>query len=262
MDRLVSLGKGETCYSALTKYTEDMLLILGGVDCSFPVVGSRLREILAASMAAEPSQTTSSMEELLDHLHHFVTPTLPHLLALLLHPSPNFPPDKTGLIVIDSLSTLFATAFPRATDVPNAKQATAKMKDVMHWAASRRWSVPGDFVAKLSKLAVTRNMAVLLTNQTTTVVRADTGALLRSAVHGASWDAGIPSRIVLFRDWALRPGDSDGEEGSKMQAVRYAGVVKAGGEVYSDGGGVGKVVAFTITGVSCSTIFGLSRMLM
>lgn len=109
----------------------------------------------------------------------------------------------------------------------------------------------GDFVAKLSKLAVTRNIAILLTNQTTTKVRADTGALLRSAIHGASWDAGISSRIVLFRDWALRPGNGEGEGVQKIQALRYAGVLKAGGAVYCDGGGVGKVVAFTITAVSC-----------
>lgn len=110
----------------------------------------------------------------------------------------------------------------------------------------------GDFVSKLSKLAVTRNLAVLLTNQTTTKVRAETGAVLRSATHGASWDAGVLSRIVLFRDWALRPGDGDGEGVHRLQAVRYARVLKAGGTVYSDGEGVGKVVAFAITDVSGS----------
>jgi len=69
-------------------------------------------------------------------------------------------------------------------------------------------------------------------------------------MHGASWDAGISTRIVLFRDWALRPGEGEGEGGHKMQAVRYAGVLKAQGAVYSDGGGTGRVVAFAITDVS------------
>jgi len=227
-----------------------MLLTVEQIDCAFPVVGLRLHRILSGSEVPVSLETPSSMEELLDHLHYFTTPTLPHLLALLLHPTPNFPPNKTGLIVIDSLSTLFAAAFPRATDPPDGKQATGKMKDSIQWAASRRWSVMGDFVSKLSKLAVTRNLAVLLTNQTTTKVRADTGALLRSAIRGASWDAGVSSRIVLYRDWALRPGDGDGEGVHRLQAVRYAGVLKAGGAVYSDGGGVGKFVAFAITDVS------------
>lgn len=107
----------------------------------------------------------------------------------------------------------------------------------------------GDLLSSLSKLAVTRNMAVLLTNQTTTKVRTDTGALLRSAIHGASWDAGISTRIVLFRDWALRPANGEGKGMPKMQTTRYAGVLKAGGTVYSVEGGVGKVVPFAITEV-------------
>jgi hypothetical protein len=251
MDRLDFPGKNEACYPApLSHHIAKHVTDSRKTDCAFPVVGSRLRQISSNSEAPESSETAPSMEELLNRLCYFATPTLPHLLALLLHPNPNFPPDKTGLIIIDSTSTLFATAFPRPTDTSNAKQANGKMKDTIHWAASRRWSVMGDFVSKLSKLAVTRNIAVLLTNQTTTKVRADTGALLRSAMHGASWDAGISTRIVLFRDWALRPGEGEGEGGHKMQAVRYAGVLKAQGAVYSDGGGTGRVVAFAITDVS------------
>jgi len=193
--------------------------------------------------------TARSIDDLLDNFGHFLAPTLPHLLALLLHPSLNFPAEKTSLIVVDSISTLFATAFPRAIDAVDGRQATGKKNDITQWAASRRWSVMGDFVSKLGKLAVTRNIAVLLTSQTTTKVRAETGALLHPAVSGTAWDGGIASRIVLFRDWPPQQEGSQ-EEANRVRGVRYAGVLKAGGIAHGDSGGVGKVVAFTITSVS------------
>ncbi|MCJ1368090.1 hypothetical protein MMC16_007229 [Acarospora aff. strigata] len=188
------------------------------------------------------------MNELLEKLHHFIAPTLPHLLALLLHPSKNTPPEKTGLIVVDAVSTLFATAFPRATDDLGGKQTMGKLKDTKLWAANRRSSVMGDLVSKLSKVAVTRNIAILLLNQTNTKVRADTGALLRPAISGPIWEAGISCRIVLFRDWPLYRASIERQEVvDQVEEVRYAGVLKAGGIVYGDSEGVGKVVAFAIT---------------
>ena len=255
---LVSLSRRcEPCYP--TSCSRYISLTVARLDCSNPVVGSRLQDILSGSgsredqVLPESGGVASSMNELLEKLHHFIAPTLPHLLALLLHPSKNTPPEKTGLIVVDAVSTLFATAFPRATDDLGGKQTMGKLKDTKLWAANRRSSVMGDLVSKLSKVAVTRNIAILLLNQTNTKVRADTGALLRPAISGPIWEAGISCRIVLFRDWPLYRASIERQEVvDQVEEVRYAGVLKAGGIVYGDSEGVGKVVAFAITDVSVS----------
>ncbi|KAI9877248.1 MAG: hypothetical protein M1830_004429 [Pleopsidium flavum] len=220
---------------------------------TFAYVEPRFKEILSGFRLPEgqepPSSppTNRSLDDLLDDFGHFFAPTLPHLLALLLHPSANFPPEKTSLIVVDSISSLFATAFPSAINAVDGRQATGKKNALTQWAANRRWSVMGDFVSKLGKLAVTRNIAVLLTSQTTTKVRVETAAVLHPAVSGAAWDGGIASRIVLFRDWPPQQEGSQEEEVNKTKGVRYAGVLKAGGIAHNNSGAVGKVIAFTIT---------------
>jgi hypothetical protein len=54
--------------------------------------------------------------DLLKNLVHFTTPTLAHLIALLCHTTPSFPAQNTSLIIIDSLSVLVASAYPRTLD--------------------------------------------------------------------------------------------------------------------------------------------------
>ena len=100
----------------------------------------------------------------------------------------------------------------------------------------------GDFISKIGKLAATRNIAILLVSQTTTRIRAETGAVLHPALASTAWDAGIGSRIVLWRDWVYGL-----VEGSNVRdfipGVRCAGVIKAGGIAYE---GLGKVTSFSI----------------
>lgn len=184
-----------------------------------------------------------SSEDLLVNFHHFNTPTLPHLLALLTHESNLFPPRETGLIVVDSVSSLFTSAFPRATDDLDSKQIPEKQKknDEAQWAASRKWTVMSDFVSRLGKLAATQNSAILLTSQTTTRITAETGAMIHSAVSGTAWDAGISARIFLFRDWLFDPTGESRQE-NFVPGVRFAGVSKAGGISYE---GLGQIVSYT-----------------
>lgn len=100
----------------------------------------------------------------------------------------------------------------------------------------------GDFVSKIGKLAATRNIAVLPVSQTTTRIRAETGAVLHPALTSTAWDAGIGARIVLWRDWVY--GSAEGSNLREfIPGVRFAGVIKAGGIPYE---GLGKVVSFTI----------------
>ncbi|MCJ1434410.1 hypothetical protein MMC27_003778 [Xylographa pallens] len=191
--------------------------------------------------ALPSSPSARSPSELLSRLHYFFTPTLPHLLALLAHPSPSFPPNETSLIVVDVVSPLFATAFPRAVEGLDGNSASGKKNDALQWAASRRFSVMSDFLARLGKLAAMKNIAILLISQTTTKVKTEFGTVLRPALSTRAWDAGIHNRIVLFRDWELVQDQQSRDYRTK--AIRFAGVVKIANVAYE---GLGKVVSFTI----------------
>ncbi|KAG8531778.1 uncharacterized protein KY384_003414 [Bacidia gigantensis] len=186
------------------------------------------------------SANSGSLSSPEDGLHHFTTPTLAHLMALLAHPTDYFPPANTSLIVIDSLSELVALAFPRtAEDFHDQKQQ--KRSEAAQWASGRRWAVISDLTSKLGRLAVTRNIAVLIINQVTTRVRADTGALLYSAITGTAWESAVANRVSLFRDWLCQTVSTS--QSKPRTSVRFAGVLKAKGATY---GRTGKVVAFVI----------------
>ncbi|MCJ1464278.1 hypothetical protein MMC07_002891 [Pseudocyphellaria aurata] len=220
------------------------------VDASSALAGPRLREIVIGFHTQDhlglPKSTSSgkSLDSLLTSFHHFYTPTLPHLLALLTHESTLFPPKETGLIVVDSASSLFTAAFPRASDNLDSKQNPERQKknDEAHWAASRKWAVMSDFVSKLGKLAATKNIAILITSQTTTRIKAETGAMIHSAVAGTAWDAGISARIFLFRDWLFNSREEP-QRGSFVAGVRFAGIKKAGGVSYDR---LGQIVSYII----------------
>ncbi len=103
----------------------------------------------------------------------------------------------------------------------------------------------GDFVLKLGKLATLNNIGVLLTNQTLTRVRPETGAVLVPAVSSTLWEAGIASRLVLYRDFVRL--DRGGGDFSDVLApnIRFARVLKVGGVVRD----AGKPVTFIINRV-------------
>lgn len=217
-------------------------------DAAYRLVGSRLNEIVSGfsnsqNQTAVSSQPVTDTSDLLDNFHHYTTPTLPHLLALLTHQAKSFPPPNTSLIVIDSFSILFALAFPKTMESTDNPQTPAKKSDAAQWAGSRRWAVMGDFISKIGRLAATTNIAILLTGQTTTRIRSETGAVLHPAVSGTGWDSGLGTRVVLFRDWTFQTTETPSSQGEYVPGVRFAGVVKAKGVSYE---GVGKVVALRI----------------
>lgn len=206
----------------------------------------RFNEILSGRASEKNNETTTptvhTVDEALGHLEQYSTPTLPHLLALLLYPEPTFPPKKTSLIVVDSLSTVFSTAFPRSIEEPpQGRRASSKVtpqekqkNDAVQWAAGRRWAVMGDFILKLGKLAALKHLAILLTNQTVTKVKPETGAVLLPAISSALWEAGTANRLVLFRDF-VSPGTETSEMSREVASrVRFAGVLKAGGAIKAE----------------------------
>lgn len=146
--------------------------------------------------------------------------------------------------MVDSASSLFTAAFPRASDDLDSKQNPERQKknDEAHWAASRKWAVMSDFISKLGKLAATKNIAILITSQTTTRIKAETGAMIHSAVAGTAWDAGICARIFLFRDWLFNSTE-ESQRGGFVAGVRFAGISKVGGVSYD---GLGQTVSYII----------------
>ena len=184
--------------------------------------------------------------ELLDRFHHFVAPTVPHLIALLCYPSPGFPPDGTSLIVIDDVSSSFdiTPSNPIHSGRGN-NQTPQKKSEIVQWAASRRWSSIEDVSNRLSKLAATTNIALLLLSQTSTKVKIDTAAVIGPAITTKAWIENVKTRIVLYQDFMLGPeGISSQSNGFKS---RFMGVVKLNGLNFDI---VNKTVQFRIGKVS------------
>lgn len=192
------------------------------------------------------SPSAESLGEVHSRFHYTVAPTLAHVLALFVHPSAAFPPQDTSLVVIDSLATLVDNAYPRHTDDRTAKNRT----DQARWAAGRRYAIINELIATLTRFAALHNVALLVTSQTITRIRGTSRALLVPAISGVEWEAGISTRLVLFRDWVRHGKAGSRPDAGRLQKVRFAGLVKANGIAFAEEGGVGNVVAFTIENVS------------
>lgn len=188
-----------------------------------------------------------SVDDLLNNLLHFQVHTLPHLLALLLSPPEGFPPEGTSLIVIDTISSLFSTTFARAPGAVSGWHGASEAKKTnAQWAANRKWSVIGDLVSKLGRVATLKHIAVLVTSQTITKVRGGAKAMLRPAISGTAWESGINCRILLFRDWPPSNLTSDDTEDETIHAVRYAEVLKVSGKMIAGTLAFEPVVPFAI----------------
>ena len=202
-----------------------------------------MKDILCLPDGTNPASTNSDNGRSgLDGLYHFTAPTLPHLLALVSHPTNCFPPPNSSLLVIDDISTLFNVAFRNAGEKGNDQQTPAKRGPASQWASGRRWAVMDNLISDLGRLAVTGNVAILLLSQMTTRIHEEARAMLRPAVTGNAWETGIATRIVLFRDWFFSSSEISSQV--KFQpGVRFAGVTKVKS---ASSEGVGRLVAFQI----------------
>ncbi|KAJ5984618.1 hypothetical protein N7481_006717 [Penicillium waksmanii] len=154
---------------------------------------------------------TSLPEAHLQKIIYFRAPTLPHLLALLMRPPTNFPPEGTTLIVIDSVSSHFPAYFPNAADLKE-QLSTGKLSDKaqLQWLLNRKWNVSGDLATHLSRLATSRNstnanfnangIAILAINQAHTKIKNQPRATLHPILSGGAWEATIHTRLVVYRD--------------------------------------------------------------
>lgn len=88
----------------------------------------------------------------------------------------------------------------------------------------------GDLISAIAKLAATRNMATIITSQTTTKLKLEAAAALQPAMVGTAWDNGINCRILLFRDWqANNDAEPSQPRGETTSDLRVAAVTKVGG---------------------------------
>lgn len=216
-------------------------------DSSRTVIGPRLKDIIlrACELQNAPASSPPTPTEVSERFHHFNVPTLPHLLALLIHTSALFPPSSTSLIVVDSISSLFTLAFPKTVEKLPSRGDAGKKGDAAQWAASRRWAVMSDFISKVGKLAATSKIAILLISQTTTRIRFESDTVLHPALSGSAWDNGVNARLVLFRDWLLKRNEGS-RQAIYIPKARFAGIIKAVGVTHD---GLHKVVPFVIKSV-------------
>ncbi|KAL8680140.1 MAG: hypothetical protein Q9186_003664 [Xanthomendoza sp. 1 TL-2023] len=232
MDRLAS---GRPCSRGLQAACN--ALVAGGsvvwIDASYTVNGRHLMNLLddflqASKGSIQGQDSKAASGEMLNKFHHFIAPTLPHLMALLIHSTATFPPEDATLLVVDSISTPFNHAFAQSSRYVEDR-VSGKKNDVAQWASGRRWAVMGDLISAFGKLAATRNMAIVLTGQTTTKTKLENAAQLQPAMSGTTWDSGISSRILLYRDWQEEIDEkSIQKQGDGLSGLRFAAAIKNG----------------------------------
>ncbi|RLL98447.1 hypothetical protein CFD26_104872 [Aspergillus turcosus] len=215
------------------------------IDTTSPLPKLRLKSMLMQSLNTTKSSDTP--QQLIDNLIYFRAQSLPHLLALLLHPPQGFPPENTKLLVVDSVSGPFPSYFLSPSEL-KSRLAQAKITDKsqVHWLMNRKWNVTSELANQLMKLAASRQLAVLLINQTHTKIKGLPRATLSPLLAGGAWENSMHTRIVLYRDF---PAVDDEESELASRSVRYAEVLKRDGKaltVRSDE----SIVPFTIDSVS------------
>jgi hypothetical protein len=103
-------------------------------------------------------------------------------------------------------------------------------------ASSRRLQLLQSMISSLQKLAATRDIVIVILSQCATRMQAERGATLVPAIGASSWEQGIATRLVLFRDWSFQD--------DVPSSVYFAGIQKLHGKVHPEG--LGSVFAFAV----------------
>lgn len=90
--------------------------------------------------------------------------------------------------------------------------------------SARKFPILQYLITNLQKLAVTRNIAIVVFSQCVTKMRPGAGAVLVPAINTTTWEQGLGCRVALFRDWGW-----EDEEGHLIDDIRLAQVIKAEG---------------------------------
>ncbi len=188
---------GARCHDFLLAISADSTLDADGGRCA-----ERVRSVLAhrsqSTISTPAADATTS--KYLSNFTSLTMPTLSQLLALLLHPKPDFPPEKTSLLIVEDFNMLVDVDYPRI--LFNSAGKTEQQK----WQAGRRYAVLGTFITALNKLATLKDFAALVTTGCASRTRSGTGggSALVPGIGGQEWDSGIWNRIAVFRDFSTR----------------------------------------------------------
>ena len=178
-------------------------------------------------------------KEASNRFHHYNTPSLAHLLALVQHARPDFCPTRTALLVLDDVTVLFppAAAKPAAKTQSTPRSTNAALQSVL--------------LNALSRIAATCNVAVVINSYVSTRLRQIGVALLAATHSSKEWDEQLASRIVLFRDFPPRVVSQSKSRmhGNLLGTLRYAGIIKAHGQSAIENDKLSNVVSFSISDV-------------
>ncbi|KAI1461525.1 P-loop containing nucleoside triphosphate hydrolase protein [Annulohypoxylon moriforme] len=214
------------------------------VDGFHPISPRRLHDVIVSTQyPSSPSTTTPLIDNQTDNFLHFRAPTLAHLIGLLCKPTSNAIPSNTSLIVIDTLSSLINHAYPRNFETRRPQKGPGP--------SARRLQVLQFLISTLQKLAATRDLCIIILSQCATRMQFERSATLIPAINAGTWEQGIATRLVLFRDWVM--------ENDAVRDIRFVGVQKLNGK--SIPGGISQVFAFNIQGVSSSSTCNQHRLL-
>ena len=178
------------------------------VNTGSPLVENRLDELMKSYLVPQNQDLPSSPPEptdndaLLDEKFTYLDAhTLPRLLTLFLHPPASLPSPQTCLIVVDDLSNLLLGGFTRAPKKLKPDAPAAVRDKFEKQAALSRFQVIESLASAMSKMAVLRNIAVLVLTNATTSLKSSNKATLKPAMSSQAWESAIHTRIMLYRDF-------------------------------------------------------------
>lgn len=178
----------------------------------------------------------SQLSSFEDRFHHYFAPSLAHLIVLVRHQTPKFPPPGTALIVVDDISHLFPLPFSRSSSKTSSIPRTP--------TSALQLTLLGD----LNRIASSCNLAVVITSHVGTRVRHPNGALLVAAHGSKDWDDGFSSRLAIFRDFPPNmESKSSGAEDPNLARLRYAGIIKAYGVSKLENDSIIEIIPFTLS---------------
>jgi hypothetical protein len=171
--------------------------------------------------------------------HHYNTPSLAHLLALIHHNKAEFPPNGTSLFVVDDVTVLFPPSKPISNPQSTPRATTMTSLSTL--------------LSALGKIAASHNVAILINSYVSTRMRHTGGAILVATHSRKEWDDQLSSRIVFFRDFPPRmpgkPCSSSLYENDPLTKLRFAGIIKAHGISAIENDTFNNVVPFTVADV-------------
>lgn len=209
--------------------------------------GQRLRDMISAKQNPLGESDEQLEPPDTDNLLHFTTPSIAHLIGLLCKPTTSSIPPDTCLIVIDSLPALFNHAFPKTLEPRQSSKSKTyqyvcslrvclTLPVLEPGPANRRLQILQFLISALQKLAAARDILIVVLSQCATRMQAERGATLVPAINASSWEQGIATRLVLFRNWAIRHG--------RHQSAHFAGIQKLDGRLMP--GVIGPIFAFEV----------------